>query len=382
MRNLIKTTFMAGDAAIMKSQSWKLIAIGLLISQSSWSLEQIIRPYQSVRAGGMGNVRLLTGLYDENFFGNPARVTANPKWKVQLPDPTFETTTDTISAVSDLVSAGDDILTNVADKTGTNLHGRIQTTFPGIYLPFTKWSFGFAMIMSTQFDVTLRKSFSINPQALTDVGPAFTVGRKLLEDDRLSVGLTTHLTYRISSRESYSFVDLLQGSSLSPSQSGGEGTHLDFDIGGTYRLPWEWKEFQFTVGAAINNILDGKYKNISFRPIDIGSLPRQQPRTYGFGASAERQSLWIFDDFIAALEFTDIGNNPNGSLFRTVHLGSEVRWTRFRFRAGINQGYWAAGLGINLWILEIDAASYGEEMSLNVGGIEDRRVALRISLQI
>ena len=52
--------------------------LGLALSPSAHALDQIIRPYQSVRSAGMGGVRITTGLYDENFFNNPARVTANP----------------------------------------------------------------------------------------------------------------------------------------------------------------------------------------------------------------------------------------------------------------------------------------------------------------
>ena len=77
-----------------------------------------------------------------------------------------------------------------------------------------------------------------------------------------------------------------------------------------------------------------------------------------------------------------IGNNPNGSIFRLIHFGHELRLGVFKFRLGLNQGYIAGGLGIDFKVLTIDAATYGEEMSLNAGGLEDRRMAIKIALQI
>jgi len=78
----------------------------------------------------------------------------------------------------------------------------------------------------------------------------------------------------------------------------------------------------------------------------------------------------------------DFGNNPNGSLYRTLHLGGETHFSILVPRVGINQGYLAAGLGIDLKIFQLDLATYGEEMTLNPGGLEDRRYALRLGFQI
>src|SRR5690606_20233983 len=79
-------------------------AAGLLGVKTSQAADRIIRPFHSVRSLGMGGVFLTTGLYDENFFGNPARVTANPKWKVQIFDLAVEANASTISSLSSLLS--------------------------------------------------------------------------------------------------------------------------------------------------------------------------------------------------------------------------------------------------------------------------------------
>lgn len=348
----------------------------------TFALEGIVRPYQSIRSAGMGGVRLTAGFYDENFFSNPARVTANPRWKVQLPDLLFESTATTFKTIGTLISSsGENFLGKLAGTAGENNHVRIQTTFPGVYIPKEKWSFAFAMISSSQADIDLRRSFNIEPTFLTDVGPAFNVGRKLLENDALSVGITAHATYRIFTN--ITFLDLIKGASFSPSKSGGEGAHLDFDLGATYELPWKPCEgVDLSAALAINNLFGGKYSNLGFKPFNLSALPQKQPRSLGFGVAARKAELWKFTDAVLALEFTDIGNNPNGSLFRTVHLGGETHYGVLRGRVGINQGYFALGVGVQTRAFEFDLATYGEEMSLNVGGLQDRRFAVKLSFQI
>jgi hypothetical protein len=127
----------------------------------------------------------------------------------------------------------------------------------------------------------------------------------------------------------------------------------------------------------ISNVLGGK-----FDEIQVTTAPAAQPRSYGFGVAVHQPHMWVFSDPVVALEFSDIGNNPDGSLFRTVHLGGEMHYGLISPRLGLNQGYISAGLGVDLKFLQIDLATYGEETSLNVGGAEDRRYAIRLGFQI
>ena len=149
--------------------------------------DQIIRPYQSVRGAGMGNVRYTTGLYDQNFFANPARVTANPKWKVTLLDPMVEVSAPVPGSIGGMVHGGSDFYKQLGEQAGENYHARVQTTFPSIYIPpgdeNDRWGFAVGLISSTQADVNLRRSFNVDPSVITDIGPAATVGYR----DRKSV---------------------------------------------------------------------------------------------------------------------------------------------------------------------------------------------------
>src|SRR5687767_6818884 len=126
-----------GITKLLKHAAY-LAAAGMIAAMSlldtASANDSIIRPYMSARSLSMGGVRLTTGLYDDNFFGNPARVTANPKWKVELFNFLAETSSSTLGTVSDLTGSGD-MLEKIADTSGDNNHGRIQTSFPGFYFP-------------------------------------------------------------------------------------------------------------------------------------------------------------------------------------------------------------------------------------------------------
>lgn len=357
-----------------------------LAAPSALALDQIIKPYQSARSSGMGGVKLTTGLYDENFFGNPARVTDNPKWKITVLDPMVEFNSETPNTISDLTGSGDTIQ-KIGNTAGKNQHVRTQFTMPAVYLPTGEdgqWAFAFAWLSSVQADVNIRRDYAITPQAIVDTGPAFTVGRTFLENEELSVGITPHLTYRLAADPGFTLADLIKGRSLSPRKSGGQGTHLDFDIGGTYWLPWTvGEDGHIQVGAAINNLFGGNYSNIGFHPInDLPNKPMAQPRTYGFGGSLNYEELYVLGATSVALELQDIGNNPNGSWLRTLHIGGETHYGVLAGRLGLNQGYIAGGLGLDLKAVTLDVSTYAEEMSLNVGGFADRRYAFRLAFEI
>jgi hypothetical protein len=349
--------------------------------------EQILRQYESVRDYGMGGLKITTGLYDDNFFGNPARATSNPVWRFTILDPAVMVDNHFISNVNSFASGGGNVIQNVADTAGENNHLRIQTTMPAWYLPpsdHRRWAVAFAIITSSQTDLSIRQNYSINTDAIIDVGPAFTYAYQFLKDRSLSVGATAHVTYRLSTNEPYTIADLLDGKSFSLNQIGQQGTTEDFDLGVTKVFPWHPIGIELSAAASINNVLGGKYNTSLVAPVKgIGSNPLSANRIYGFGVSAKRDIGYFFHDVLVGIEASDIGNNTNGSIFRTIHMGAEARILHIlRPRIGVNQGYLSLGAGLDLKILEIEVASWGEELSLNPGQLQDRRYGLRVALQL
>ena len=356
-----------------------LALVGLIASSATpaHAVENILHSYQNPRTSGMGGMKLTTGLYEDNFTGNPARVTANPKWKVQLVDIATETQPEKIST---LATAASDGIDGIMDTTGEQNHVRVSPTLLGIYLPFENMSYAFGVQGSVQADVGVSNAFRIDSQILGDIGPTFTVGRKFLEDKELSVGVSAHYNYRFSAPQ-IQFTDFLTGNMANLFDNAGEGSKFDFDVGATYILPWKPDSVDFITALSINNIMDQQYSGGLNLLGGSGSVPASG-RTVGLGFTAHKSTTGAFRETSLGLEVQDLGANTDGSIFRMLHIGGETHWKLFAIRLGVNQGYLCAGLGFDFKVLQLDLATSGEEMSLNAGGRENRSVALRLGIQI
>jgi hypothetical protein len=350
---------------------------------TTWAndISPIIRPYFSTRSAGMGGVRITTGLYEENFFNNPARVTANPESKLTFTQLSIETNANTVSSLGNFGSGVNGLLQAEAGQT---LHQRLQLVMPAWYLATPheeRFAMGIGLMAGFQSDLLLGNTFQTSGNLIADIGPALTVGYKLLPDRSLSVGATAHALARFSADPSLSLTQLMQ-QSFSLSSLSHQGAMANLDLGATFRF-LKLGEWELNAGIAGQNILGSNFTSL---PITVGTtrlgLPNPQPLSVGLGLSAFRPSFGIFGATTFAVELTDLYNNGDGSLYRLLHLGGETHFKLLTLRAGLNQGYWAAGAALDLFYLVLDLSSYGEELSLNVGQVEDRRYAMTLGLHI
>jgi hypothetical protein len=363
-------------------------------AQPSFALDNIIRPFYSVRSSGMGGVRLTTGLYDDNFFGNPARMAANPEFRIQVVLPVLpavgnmEVNSGALSNISTVASGSGDTISKLGDTAGTNNH--IRTDFDPFSIYFatdkdSKFSFAFDLArIDIQGDIDLRQSYEINPQFYVDETTSFAVARTFLTNNELAIGLNAHFAARGTTKSGFSLSNVVQGSSLSFNDLVQYGIKpIDFDLGGMYALPFTFIDgMVLNVGASVDDLIA-----YDFSALKSGNTPPPaRNRSMGVGINGEYKAPIkdFFTNTVVAVEFSDIGNNPDGNLFRTLHIGGETHFVNntFALRLGINQGYLTAGLGIDLNIVNFDLATYGEEMGLTTGDLEDRRYAFRMTIQI
>ncbi len=75
-------------------------------------------------------------------------------------------------------------------------------------------------------------------------------------------------------------------------------------------------------------------------------------------------------------------NRPDIQFGKKISIGVEVSLPILSIRAGFNQGYYTAGIGVNLGILEVDAATYGQELGEYPGQIEDRRYVVQATFEV
>jgi len=256
--------------------------------------------------------------------------------------------------------------------------------FPGYYnrhFITDAWSFGVGLTVSTQIIAQVSQSGTIDPTAVLAAGPVINLARRFL-DDRLSIGVNAHAEVRGNSQSNYSVEQYLGGDPISNVVKGGNGLGYDFDLGTTFKPHWTLGQFQYELAFAVNNILNGQYKNVSHPISGWSGDPFQSSRSYNFGLSVLHDYFWFFKFFLLAAELTDLGNNPDGSIYRCVHLGSEFKWKLLAARLGISQGYLSAGFGVDLIYFNVNVATYSEELGLNPGVMEDRRYAAQIGFEI
>ena len=150
----------------------------------------------------------------------------------------------------------------------------------------------------------------------------------------------------------------------------------------------------FTIGAAVNNIGGTELVTSSQTMAEIetavttGSGPMDlyeyltgdpvagytyvipMSITGGFGYDSPAKELM---DFKFTAEYThtfwnDPENIENDSIWKNIHLGAEINLLRMlKVRGGINQGYITFGGGLNLLVLEVNAAYYSREMGNYAG---------------
>lgn len=75
-------------------------------------------------------------------------------------------------------------------------------------------------------------------------------------------------------------------------------------------------------------------------------------------------------------------NDANLQLTRKINMGIEIGLPLLDIRGGFHEGYYTAGLGVNLGLFRVDAATYGVELGDYPGQIEDRRYVLQFTMEL
>lgn len=123
------------------------------------------------------------------------------------------------------------------------------------------------------------------------------------------------------------------------------------------------------VAMAIQNI--GSIDGESFTPnVNIGAA-------YNFSTIA---MLPLIHNLTVTGDYTDFFNHESAAFFNHLHLGAEFGFLNFALRAGINQGYYTAGVGINLAIIHLDYAYYGQELGQAPGWKPDLNHMLQLKI--
>ena len=243
-------------------------------------------------------------------------------------------------------------------------------------------NFGVGLFAGTGINAGIERGLlsnpSINPlskvlaSAKADVGVIASFAGELLEEDRLNVGTSLKYFWRADVNLDASPFNAFTGQVSIPVKLG-QGLGIDF--GGLYHF-YDFPGGRFTVGAALRDFLGTRILGqkvdlgLGAEPVDPSRLidfslpPNFQdtvPTSINLGV-AYRPIIYmpfVFEDTVLAFDLDDLFNNypglpgsPNiwdGLLLKT-HFGleSKIFSKTISFRGGLNQGYPAFGVGIDL----------------------------------
>ena len=97
------------------------------------------------------------------------------------------------------------------------------------------------------------------------------------------------------------------------------------------------------------------------------------------------RSINTLNRLTLAADLRDILNTDeklfDDTFWKKLHFGAEFRWSLFALRGGFNSGYPSFGAGINLFLLQLEYAFWGDELGRYAGQIPEWNHQLSISMR-
>lgn len=149
------------------------------------------------------------------------------------------------------------------------------------------------------------------------------------------------------------------------------GVGYGADLGTSFVIPAPF--FNAAISAVWKNI--GK---IEFRSANNSPIP-DEDNNLTLGAALD------FDlPLLSIRPAVDIVylNNAEMQMMRKINMGIEIGIPMLDLRGGFHEGYYTAGVGVNLGLFRVDAATYGVELGDYPGQIEDRRYVAQFTMQV
>lgn len=150
-----------------------------------------------------------------------------------------------------------------------------------------------------------------------------------------------------------------------------EGVGYGFDLGLMYTAP-----------APLSPTISLSWLDVgktNFLP-SKGTTPvpmRDDNLTLGLNVSTQA----LLGGFSAGLEYRHI-SNANEQLGKKIHIGTEISLPLVDLRAGLYQGYYTYGVGVDLFMFQLDASLFTVETGAYPGQTPDQRFLIGLSTSL
>ena len=326
--------------------------------------------YSSTRALGMGNAYLGLATEADALYYNPAGLARNGGINIKLfgihaaaggLDSFNELKNFNGSSGSSFVSALDNLF---GKHTWVGAGGRGALTLP---------YFGIAVYNVA--DIGLVYHNPVYPQfdtnAVNDYG--YTMGTGVPLGPFIHWGLNLKYVKRFGTRDPISTSTLanLDFESLK-SKYTQWGRGYGMDMGLNFVLPTPFVRPVFS--AVWKNIGD-----MNFRSDDPNTVIPSEKSEIAIGAA-----LLLDLPLLSITPAVDMRylNRNDLQITRKINFGLEIGLPLIDVRGGFREGYYTGGVGVNLGFIRVDAATYGVELGVYPGQLEDRRYMVEVSMDL
>ncbi len=349
------------------------------------------------RMQSMGGAGLSAGGDKDSAMLNPAALSdiKSSYWSIMplLFEAPFEM--DAVQSAIDYKDAIDAATTNNQKKTAlqtflTDVSTTALMTRVNFYPSYTRPHFHAGILMDFLVDAKLRAGGATSNQVVNLGNSAGTTGLILAGsydflDDRLHVGLTLKPLYKFSvmNDSEQTLRDILVGKN--PDANGNDtgikeaiigenftdnkAFGIGVDLGLRYDLPFV-EAIHPQVGVTYQDIGDTRFLTDHVQPMNI-------PQSVSAGMSIQ-PDFGIFRNTVA-IDFRNLTEAQE--LLNMLHIGAEsVIWNFLALRAGLGQGYFSTGVGIDLKIFELDAYLSSREASRYAHLQSQTVIGLRLAL--
>ncbi len=351
---------------LKKYISVSLVFCLLTTSLPAMGATTLIEGYRSARAVGMGNAYSAVVDNMDAIFYNPAALAKSSGVHWLIMDPGFGFSN--LEAIQNMQNLDSDNFSDTINALSDEHFNFYATGKSGMQLG------PFAFLVYQNVDLGLVATNPVSPTL--DVGYINDVGYALgfalpFVPGIMSWGATIRYIRRQGDRFEIGVSDLAsQDEEYLKSLYDKRGTGYALDTGFLIRIPGPVSP---TFSIAAKNVGSTKFKTTY---VGVDAPPSDpQELTAGFALNIDLPLIGL----IPSIEIKHV-DKKDVTFGRKLHLGFEFQLLNLSLRAGLHQGYWAAGLGIGLGPIDLDLASYGVELGEETGQIEDRRYMLQLSL--
>ncbi|PKL46437.1 MAG: hypothetical protein CVV42_16450 [Candidatus Riflebacteria bacterium HGW-Riflebacteria-2] len=338
--------------------------------------------YESVRTLGMGGTSVALADDHQALFTNPAGLGLQKESSYSVLNAMIKQNEDYSKVNGKIKSLSDD---DTATSRAANFNNLMSVMGETGYQAWSAMAYymgatGFGMAAyyhdSERFSVEnpanpLVKSEVYQDAVLTgSIARGFNESQILFKDRTIGWwGTTMKVATRKMTEQSFyarDFAALTPGALKDTDRS---GATLDFDLGALWQLNNPW---QSSLGLFVGNVLSTDYSE------EAGTLERQ----FAIGTSIkpltgppERN-----EKLVLAADYWE--NGDDRTALTKLRLGMQVELAEgIHFLCGLRGGYPTAGLAVKWYDLQVQAATYGEELGQRPGEKEDRRYTASFNLE-